>query len=72
MLVATGFMSTTLDQQIALEYSLGEGQQPSTVLGIQMDERNRGALISFLSCARLHLTIYNVSPERHVTCGVFV
>ena len=45
-----GFMSTTLDQAVALHYSKAkESSAVSTVLAIQMDESNRGALISFLS-----------------------
>ena len=44
-----GFMSTTLDQAVALHYSKGKDTAASTVLSIQMDEANRGALIAFLS-----------------------
>ena len=42
-------MSTTLDQAVALQYSGGNVGAASTVLSIQMDEANRGALIAFLS-----------------------
>ena len=45
-----GFMSTTLDQGVALSYSKGETKNAaSTVFAIQMDELNRGALVAFLS-----------------------
>ena len=48
-----GFMSTTLDQAVALHYSKArESAAASTVLAIQMDESNRGALIAFLSYYR--------------------
>ena len=44
-----GFMSTTLNQEVALEYSTWADGQASTVIAIQMDEQNRGAPISVLS-----------------------
>ena len=45
------FMSTTMEQDVALGYSLDPSGKDtaSTLLSIQMDEANRGAAISFLS-----------------------
>ena len=44
-----GFMSTALDQAVALSYAKGQENEPSTVLSIQMGEQNRGAFISSIS-----------------------
>ena len=60
-----GFMSTTLDQGVALHYSGGNEDAASTVLAIQMDEANRGALIAFLSyyrATRPAPLVYHTTP----------
>jgi hypothetical protein len=44
------FMSTTLDREVAMTYSMGTSTDTaSTVLSMTMDSRNRGAFIAFLS-----------------------
>merc|ERR1719367_1709392 len=44
-----GFMSTTVDENVALSYAAGDGQRASTVFEIKMGMVDRGADLSYFS-----------------------